>query len=293
MNHIQRRVHSICLVLGIVALAAVTLTACSPDEKRYDILALSPEPVQQGNVLRIEGTGFGNPVEGVSGVAIGTSCAPVLFWDDKTIAVQIPAGIGTGIKQLRLARGDGGIRTTDVLVTGDNLAAGSVTTECGAVFTTLPPPDVVEPDADTDVPSDTPPDLLPDIPPDSTLDVPVDEPNQCELVIGVGACTSASDCELQIARPEFLWEVGAQCTLECLDTIGEDYNECVRLCYGDRTRLSDECRTCYAGLAQCTRQNCTSACFANPFSPECGDCVREDCTSTFEICSGTELNFLP
>lgn len=101
-----------------------------------------------------------------------------------------------------------------------------------------------------------------------------------------GVCQNAMDCpfvESGQAR-----QVAGECGQSCL--VVEDPN-CVVDCMLEERDLamSNECATCYGDAATCAIMECAAACFEDPESAGCQECLMESgCRETFNECSGLE-----
>lgn len=74
-----------------------------------------------------------------------------------------------------------------------------------------------------------------------------------------------------------------------LNDCGEETDKasCVADCIVTVNGATQECADCYGTSAECSSDNCFTACATNGDSPGCVSCQEENgCTSTFFSCSG-------
>jgi len=280
----MRRRTSTLLFPTILFVFGAVLGACEAEDDRFEILTVAPELVQQGKALRLDGVGFGEPVIGVSGVSIGNTCAAILHWDSQTVVVEVPPGIGTGVKQVTLARGNTRRATTTVTVIGTNYAprpSGSVL--CGVVIGIDPTMDVVEDMGDTgdDEPKDTPDDGIDFRYPPEVMGGPL-----CESQIAPdGACLRPPDCRLQIDARRRVWQAAEACGLDCLST--SEPALCNQDCMSENSGLTEGCSTCWTYLLTCAYSTCRSQCVDDPDQVNCSRCIEMNCVTEYEVCAGT------
>ena len=85
-----------------------------------------------------------------------------------------------------------------------------------------------------------------------------------EVVEPAGACTNEADDTL-LATEELRDAVTASATDCGIGCLGEDdVGACSVACLVDATGLSSECSTCYAGMVNCSKDNCLAKCLADP-----------------------------
>ncbi|MEE2644792.1 MAG: hypothetical protein VYD19_07650, partial [Myxococcota bacterium] len=76
------------------------------------------------------------------------------------------------------------------------------------------------------------------------------------------------------------------CTFECITQSGAP--ACSAPCLERETGLSAACSLCFAGILECTVQNCIGDC-AGGEGPACEMCRATNCAESFERCAGIEI----
>jgi hypothetical protein len=95
----------------------------------------------------------------------------------------------------------------------------------------------------------------------------------------MGACTNAAD-QAVVDETDVAAEAEA-CGRDCFGG-----GMCVTECMRDDVGLSMECASCFGDTAECTRDNCLTACLGTD-EARCTMCRREaGCLGDFEACSG-------
>ena len=64
--------------------------------------------------------------------------------------------------------------------------------------------------------------------------------------------------------------------------------DCAATCVEDATGLSGGCSECFAGIIQCTIDDCLDSCIADPSGTPCIQCQETNCLPPFAECSGLE-----
>src|SRR5690606_23007723 len=103
---------------------------------------------------------------------------------------------------------------------------------------------------------------------------------------GDRACQNDTDCAFVLSGQ--LESVAYQCRDQCVTEAEPE--ACVVDCVRMELGASAACSRCFADLAACVDAFCFVACFPEPQSVDCRDCLAlYDCSTELEICGGVAL----
>lgn len=104
---------------------------------------------------------------------------------------------------------------------------------------------------------------------------------------GDGACQNETDCAFVLSGQ--LESAAYQCADQCFAE--QEPEACAVDCVRMELGASEACSSCFADLAACADEFCFVACFPDPESSDCRDCLELfDCSTELEICGGVTLD---